>query len=739
MMTTHSANDLLRQSGSVRRRAASFRLSMVSACLAMAGLGLITGLAPGAAQAATAAAATVTMNFVNADIEGVARAVSAIVGRQILVDPRVKGTVTLYSEQPVTQREAYLSFQSALRGQGFAVIESSGLLKVVPEADAKLQAGTVEVGNAPKRSGDLIITQIFKLQFENANSMVTVLRPLISPNNTINANAGTNTLVITDYADNLKRIGQIISALDMPTTGDLEVIPLQYTVAADLAPVVQRLNSADMAAAGVPGAVAQPVMIMADSRTNSLMVKTPNAARMATVKKLVTQLDRPGESGLGGSGIHVVYLKNADAVKLAQILRAAFPASGGGASGGAASASTGASATPSATNTAASSSGASTQSTAAVSASAAPSTGGNIQADPASNSLIITAPDALYRQLRAVIDQLDGRRAQLFIEAMIIQVNASKFAEVGVQWQGLIGKDGDRNVIGVGTNFTGSNFGSIFNASTGNVSSAVSSLGKGLNVGVLRNYDGNYSLGALASFLQTNADGNVLSAPNLIVLDNEEAKIVSGQNVPIPSGQTATTGGTSNPFITIDRKDVGLTLRVKPQIGENGTIRMTVFQENSGVEKETTADKNGLTTNKSSIETSVVVDDGTLLVLGGLIQDDTSVSQNKVPLLGDIPGLGRLFRGESRSRTKKNLMVFLRPIIMRTQDASDAVTAERYQYMQQQQRGATPDASILLPIDGGYMLPELKQPQPVAKPAAVPPAAAPAAPVTAPVATPVKP
>ncbi len=666
-------------------------------------------------------AATVTMNFVNAEIDGVARAVSAIINRQIIVDPRVKGAITLYSEQPVTPREAYMNFLSALRGQGFALVEVAGLLKVVPEADAKLQTGTVEVSNNTKVSGDVILTQIFKLQFENANNLVTVLRPLISPNNTINANPGTNSLVITDYADNLKRMGQIIAALDMPSTGDMEVIPLQFTVASDMAPLVQRLNAVD-GGAGV-GAIAQPALVVADTRTNSLLVKSASPARVTAIKKLVAQLDRPGESGVGGSGIHVVYLKNADAVKLAQILRAAF-ATSGGSSGGGASAAAPVSAVPTASNT----TGASTQSTTPVSASAAPTTGGNIQADPASNSLIITGPDAMYRQLRAVIDQLDGRRAQLFIEAMIVQVDAKKFAQVGVQWQTILGQKGDANIIGLGTNFpsttTYTTVPSIISSAQANAAAVGNAAAStGFNIGLAHNFgNGKYGLAALASFLQTNADGNVLSSPNLVVLDNEEAKIVSGQNVPIPSGQTNTTGGTSNPFVTIDRKDVGLTLRVKPQIGENGTIRMTVFQENSNVVPTSLDAKNGLTTSKTSLETSVVVDDGTLLVLGGLIQDNTSINENKVPILGDVPLIGQLFRSENRTRDKTNLMVFLRPIIMRTQDASNAVTSERYDYMRQQQQAINPDVSALLPLDGGTRLPVLTQPatKPVAptKPAA---------------------
>nr|WP_329679362.1 type II secretion system secretin GspD [Aquabacterium sp.] len=676
-----------------------------------------TGLLPavGLAHAAPArkAAATVTMNFVNADIEGVARALSAVIDRQIMVDPRVKGTVTLYSEQPLTPREAYLNFLSALRGQGFALVEVSGLLKVVPEADAKLQTGTVEVGNDSKRSGDQILTQIFKLQFESANSLVTVLRPLISPNNTINANPSTNTLVITDYADNLKRIGQIIAAMDVPSSSDMEAIPLQYAIAADLAPMVQRLSDGGSTPGGV---AAQASLIMPESRTNALLVRAANPARLAMIKTLVQKLDRPGANGLGGSGINVVYLKNADAVKLAQVLRAAFPSSAGsGASSGGGSSSP-ASVTPSASTTnAASNSGASAQATAPVSASAGPSTGGFIQADPATNSLIITAPDALYRQLRAVIDQLDGRRAQVYIESMIVEVDAVKFAEVGVQWQGILGKEGDRNLVGIGTNLGTNKTPSLLTAA---INPSGTTLGSGLNIGVVHDFgNGQYGLAALANFLQTKADGNVLSTPNLVVLDNEEAKIVSGENVPFPTGQyTNSSSNNVNPFTTVERKDVGLTLRVKPQIGENGTIRMTVFQENSSVKSNSTSDPNGPTTSKSAIETSVVVDDGTLLVLGGLIKDQTSINQTKVPLLGDAPLVGHLFRSENRERSKKNLMVFLRPVVMRTQEASTALTLDRYDYMRKEQSAITPPNNILFPVNGSVELPSLKLAPPLPTP-----------------------
>ena len=676
------------------------------------GPGCLMPTLAGAAQAATVkkGGPTVTLNFVNAEIEGVARAMAAIVDQQILVDPRVKGTITLYSEQPLTPREAYLNFLAALRGQGFAMVEVAGLLKVVPEADAKLQTGTVEVGSGVKRSGDQILTQIFRLQYENVNSMVTVLRPLISPNNTINANPGTNTLVITDYADNLKRIGQMIAAMDVPGSTDMEAMPLQYAIAADLAPMVQRMADGG-GGPTIPGvAGGQATLIMADPRTNTLMVRAPNPARLALVRNLIQRLDRPGTAGLGGSGIHVIYLKNADAVKLAQVLRASFPgaggSSGGGSSSGSSSSSTASGASPLAnasmnSNTSSgSSSGASTQSTAPVGASAQPSTGGFIQADPSTNSLIITATDALYRQLRAVIDQLDGRRAQIYIESMIVKVDAEKAAKMGIQWAGA---SGNQKIFAAGVNATETSLTSIIENKA---------LPLGLALGFGRKLaDGTYSMAALATFLENEGGANVLSTPNMIALDNEEAKIVVGQNVPFVTGSYSNTGsssstGTVNPFQTIDRKDVGLTLRVRPQVGEGGTVRMTVFQENSSV--TTTSDVTGPTTDKSSIETTVVVDDGQILVLGGLIKDDYTDSENKVPLLGDIPYLGVLFKGQSRTRKKSNLMVFLRPIVLRSQEASNALSLDRYDYMRKLQVDSKPEPSTLMRINDVPVLDPLK-------------------------------
>jgi general secretion pathway protein D len=647
----------------------------------------------------------VTLNFSNADIDAVARTMANITGANVVVDPRVKGTLTLVTEKPVSRTVAMNQFLAALRLQGYTMVESAGLYKVVPEADAKLQSGAVlisenSLGSAAagsSASGNQITTQIFKLNFESANNLVPVLRPLISPNNTINANSGNNSLVITDYADNLRRMARIIAAMDVSNATEVEVLPLKHALAVDLAPLVLRLVESS-GAAGAPGQAdtSFKTTLIAEARSNTLILRAANPARVALVKSLIDKLDQPPADGANGAAgnIHVVYLKNADAAKLAVTLRAAL--SGNPASPAAA---TPGQATPG-----------------AMSSAAQPSTGGQIQADAATNSLIITAPEPQYRQLRAVIDKLDARRAQVFVESMIAEVRADKAAEFGIQWQGALGKAGDGVVGLLGSNF-GASGKNILNLATGAATGTVP--GRGLNLGAAQQTNGVYVLGFLANFLESSGSGNVLSTPNLLTLDNEEAKITIGQNVPFVTGQFtsagSTTGGTVNPFQTIERKDVGLTLKVKPQISENGTVKLAIYQEVSSVASEST---NGPTTNKRTIETNVLVEDGAVVVLGGLLQDDYNGSQEKVPGLGDLPIFGNLFKSEARKRTKTNLMVFLRPVVVRDGQATDRLSLDRYELMRSGLKEAQPVPSSMLPINESAQLPD--------RPAARPTLAAPA-------------
>jgi general secretion pathway protein D len=658
----------------------------------------------------------VTLNFVNADIEAVSRAMAAILRQQFVVDPRVKGAMTLYSEEPLSPREAYLNYLAALRGLGFTVVEVGGLFKVVPEADAKLQSGTVSVGEVSRR-GDQVITQIYRLTHENANNLVPVLRPLISPNNTINANPGNNTLVITDYADNLQRIGKIIAAMDTPASGDVEVITLQHAVASDIAVLVQRLTeSAGAAGQGVAGTSTASVLV--EPRSNSLLVRAPNPARLASIRALVTKLDQPNTGSNATGNIWVVYLKNADAVKLAAVLRAAY--SGGAGASSNSSAPNQPAAAPQASMGGANAGG-STQATSPVTPSGGPSTGGFVQADPATNSLIITAPEPLYRQLRAMIEQLDTRRAQVYIETMIVEVSGDDTADFGFQWQAL-GNTNGKYVGGIGTNFgTATNI--LASQGATSAVNAAKGVGEGFNIGVIRNYGGSFGLSAVARALQSRADTNIVSTPNLITLDNEEAKIIVGSNVPFITGQYTNTGSsTTSPFQTIERKDVGITLRIRPQIGENGTVRMTLFQESSSLAVGTAPGTSsaGPTTNKKSIESTVVVDDGQIIVLGGLIEDTVTVDKSKVPVLGDIPFFGAMFRTETRTKKRTNQMVFLRPVVMRDAASANRLSVDRYEMIRGEQKEVQMPTSPLMPIGGVPVIPPLRSAEDPAKPLAAP-------------------
>ena len=730
--------------------------------LALAGaLPLAPCLAQPAAGAPAASGGKVTLDFANAEIDAVARTMATLTGRNVVVDPRVRGTLTLTSTTPVSPAEALRLFGAQLRTQGFALVDNAGMVLVLPEGEAKLQGGAVSAGAV--RGGGQIQTQIFRLTHENANNLVPILRPLISPNNTINVGPGTNALVITDYGDNLQRLGRIIAALDVSSATGVEVVRLQHAVASDLAPLVARLlesgGGGAAAAAPVPGQPGLPATatlgggdggyrttLVPEPRSNAIVVRAANPARLALARTLIEQLDQPpARRPDGGSGnIHVVYLKNAEAAKLAVTLRAALAAlPGQSAAAGAAGAGPGA-ANPvgqglsqllNAVGAAgATGAGAASGPTIDAGASNQPSTGGQIQADPATNSLIISAPEPIYRELRAVIDKLDQRRAQVFVESLIAEVRADRAADFGVQWQGLLRNNG--STIGViGTNYsttraTGGSTTNIFDIaaavlgyrSSGKVSDLAGAVpNTGFNLAL-----GSRTLGLLANFIQSSGAGNVLSTPTLLTLDNEEARIVVGQNVPFVTGSYTNTGSTTNavnPFQTFERKDVGLTLRVRPQISEDGTIKMVIYQETSSVVASTVGSSQGPITNKRAIESSVLVGDGAVVVLGGLLEDQFATSEDKLPGLGDIPVLGNLFKNQNRSYVKTNLMVFLRPVIVRDGAAAESFSLDRYDYMRAAQSANQPQASSVLQINQAPVLPAVQPVNPEAwkRPAPPPP------------------
>ncbi|PQV47189.1 type II secretion system secretin GspD [Paraburkholderia sp. BL21I4N1] len=706
---------------------------------------------------AQTAQAQVTLNFVNADIDQVAKAIGAATGKTIIVDPRVKGQLNLVSENAVPEDQALKTLQSALRMQGFALVQDHGVLKVVPEADAKLQGVPTYVGNTPVARGDQVVTQVFVLKNESANNLLPVLRPLISPNNTVAAYPANNTIVVTDYADNVRRIAQIIAGVDTAAGQSVSVVPLKNANAIDIAQQLTKML--DPGAIGSTDATLK-VQITADPRTNSLLIRASNGARLAAAKTLAKELDAP--TSMPGN-IHVVPLRNADATKLAKTLRGmlgkgdtgssassndanSFNQNGsGGGGGGFGNNSTGNSGTPplpsgglgGGGSLGSSSLGGGSGGGGYGSNGGAGSAGllggdkdkgddnqpgGMIQADAASNSLIITAAEPVYRNLRAVIDQLDARRAQVYIEALIVELNSNTNANLGIQWQVA------NSSIYAGTNLTtGGTGNSIVNltgaaalaAATGGAGAAglASALGnsntglqQGLNVGWIRNIFGVQGLGALLQALSQTADANVLSTPNLITLDNEEAKIVVGTNVPIQTGSYSnlTSSTASSAFNTYDRVDVGLTLHVKPQITEGGILKLQLYTEDSAIVNGTTnvtTNPSGPEFTKRSIQSTVLADNGEIIVLGGLMQDNYQVSNSKVPLLGDIPWIGQLFRSEQKTRNKTNLMVFLRPVIINDNATAQAVTSNRYDYIQGVQGAYKQDNRVIKDNDDPVMPP----------------------------------
>lgn len=682
---------------------------------------------PSAESARHAQDGKVSLNFVETDIPAVVRAISLFTEQDFLIDPRVKGKITLVSDRPVSREQALAMLSGSLRLQGFSMVEVGDIMRVVPEADAKLQgspvAGAARAPGGPVPVSDFLrgtasgqmMTRVFPLRYENAANLVPVLRPMVPPNNPVNAYPGNNTLVVTDYADNLDRIAEVIARIDVPSAISTDVVPLKGGIAADIAALASQLLDTQS------NDPTQRVTVVADPRSNSVLVRSGSPGRTRLARELIAKLDAQQAVD---SNLHVVYMRNAQATRIAEVLGGLLAgqagnqagASGGGQNSGASRGAAGVGFGGQATRTAASSSGGgaggsgvnglgsgNNERIAREEVSSQPvsfSAGGaTVQADPTTNSLIISAPEPLYRNLRTVIDQLDQRRAQVLVESLIVEVSQDKSDEFGIQWMtgaGNINSSGS-SFVG-GTNLGGSGLG----GATGPTSLDV--LGNGLSLGVVKgtvDVLGNkvINLGVLARAMQKSGDANILSTPNLLTLDNQSASILVGKTVPFVTGQYVTSGsnGSSNPFQTIEREDVGLKLNIRPQISEGGAVKLDIYQEVSSIDENSSTTVSGVVTNKRAIDTSVLVEDGQIIVLGGLLEDSVSQGTNGVPGLSSIPVLGALFRYDTRKRTKTNLMVFLRPYVVRDSQRAASLTMDRYDYMRRQQAGAQPDAHWLLP------------------------------------------
>jgi len=608
----------------------------------------------------------VLLNFQSADMQAVIKAVSQMTGRNFLLDPRVKGQITIISAKPVSRNAAYQIFVSAIKAQGFAAVEGPGnVVKIVPSGEAK-QSATVSPAKRPG-GGEQMTTHVVIVQHGSATQMIPLLRPLMAPTSQLSAYEAANALIITDYADNIRRLLDIVAKIDEPASTDVTIVPLEHASALDMAELVSRL--ATTATPGAPTAPGQPAgahgadrfTIIPDLRTNSLLIRTDNIGRLEQLQTLITKLDVPAREA---GNTRVIYLKNANAVKLAEVLR--------GLLAGEARTRTATAVAPVAGRPAAPAAATRTAAEASL-----------IQADEATNSLIINASDAVYNSLRIVIEKLDIRRAQVYIEALIAETTSDKATEFGFQWAAAT--DAGSGAIGGVQNWAG--LGSIIGVVADPTILAASS---GLSLAYVGKEitlpDGTQvtGLGALARAFDNKGLGNVLSTPNLMMLDNAEAKIQVGQDVPITTGsfaQATGTGGAVNPFTTTQRKDIGLELKVKPQISEGGAVTLDIFQKVETLVPTATAAIQDIVTNKRQIETKVIVDDGHTIVLGGLIEDRLTDSEQKVPLLGDIPLLGWLFKNKTKQSQKTNLLVFLRPLVVRSGDDNYAVTTDRYTYL----------------------------------------------------------
>jgi len=651
---------------------------------------------PATAIAASNGDDKITVNFVNADIQSVIKTVGQHTGRNFILDPRVTGTVNIVSDKPVSRELLYQIFLSALRVQGYAAVEEGGFVKIVPEAEAKTNAGPVGE-QAARVPGDRIVTQVFMLQNESAVQLVPVLRPLVTANNFIAAYPNNNAIVITDYAENVRRIERIIRSIDLPSGADVQIIKLANASAIDIAQMLQRVVPEMSVSPSTPGTPPKAAVAV-DTRTNSLLVRSDAPQTMARIKSLALGLDTPGA---GSGNIYVVFLRNAEAVRIAETLRALL-------SGAESSRSTTTLTTPGGNTQ--------TQSTSTLTSATPPasiaSTSSIIQAYPPTNSIIITATEPVYRSLRTVIDSLDQRRQQVYVEALIVEVATGRASEFGVQWNAAGNVGGGQSVFG------GTNFSTTLGSNIINIAQDPRNAGNGLNVGLIKGtikLPGTdieiANLQLLARALEGDSGANVLSTPNVLTLDNEEAKIVVGQNVPFITGSyTPTSGSSTNPFQTIERKDIGITLRVTPTVSEAGAVKLKIFQEVSSVTRDKVLVQSAdIITNKRSLESTVLVDNGQIVVLGGLIQDDQQSSVDKVPLLGDIPWIGALFKYESRSRKRTNLMIFLRPVIVKDEKGAASLTADRYEYIRHLQGDIQLPWNGLLPPAAATPMPPIEE------------------------------
>jgi general secretion pathway protein D len=677
--------------------------------LKMAGAVLIASLAlalPAAAPGQTQGA--ITPNYKDADLGQIIEAVSAVTGKNFIVDPRVRAQVTMLSSTPMSPAAFYEAFLSILQVHGFVAVPSGDVIKIIPDANAR-QVPANDLPSSVSDSSDEIVTQVVAVKNVSAAQLVPILRPLIPQYGHLAAYPASNMLIISDRASNVNRMMRIIQRIDQTGDENIDVIPMQHASASEVVRIVNTLyTSAAAEGGGMP-----TVKMVADDRTNSVLV-SGEASQRLRLKTLITHLDTPLESG---GDTQVRYLRYADAEKISQKLREQIQgisaaAAPGGAPGGAPPI-----------------------------ASGGGDKGVTIWAEPNTNALVVTAPPKIMRSVMSIVDRLDIRRAQVLVEAILVEMSADKAMDLGVNWL-ILDRDADGNTLPAGgfvQPVDGTGIGQILQGVLN--PDSVTSLPSGLTLGLGQLTDSGTSWAALIRALNGIGNTNIIATPSIVTLDNEEAEIKIAQEVPFVTGQYTSQGisggnnGQVNPFQTINRQEVGNILKITPQINEGDSVLLKISQEASNIAASAQVAVD-LITNKRTITTNVLVEDGGILVLGGLISEELRESKAQVPFLGAIPLLGELFKTRSVDKVKTNLMVFIRPRIIR--DGTDAAieTNAKYNYLREQQLNRNDGKVPLMPNERQPTLPALEA---LVSPEYLNPVRQPAAPAAAPATEPVPP
>lgn len=591
-----------------------------------------------------------SLNVRDADVRALVTQISDITGKSFVVDPRVKGKVTVISNADMTADEIYEVFKSVLHVHGYATVESGDVVKIVPTNGAKQDNLKLDASGA--ENGEQMVTRVIDVKHTSATELVPILRPMVPQYGHVAAVASANALIISDHGQNILRIEKIIQRIDNAESEEVEVILLKEAWVTDVVTLLENLSPAASSAKGKKRTVnnSNRVRIVADERTNRLILKGEKSARVR-IRKLVKELDKPStKSGT----IQVIYLQHADATKIAEIITGLLTQR--------------------------------SQSVRTVKAGARTSSGNAsmgsqpsmIQADESLNALVVQAEPGQMAEIKSIVSQLDVRRAQVLIEAAIVEISASAGQDLGVQWG--FGFNNEGPVGGINFDNVGNSISTIAAAVANPTAAATTALANGITLGGGKRSGDNIEFGAILQALASTANTNILSTPSIMTIDNQEAEIVVGQNVPFITGSTtSTSSGTSNPFTTVSREDIGLTLRVIPHIHDGDVLRLEIYQETSDlVAPPAGINASDITTTKRSIKTVILSDDQQTIVLGGLVRDDVIDSVSKVPLLGDVPFFGRLFRSNTQQHSKKNLMVFLRPTILRDEKSATALTHQKY-------------------------------------------------------------